>query len=152
MDYVALHSELVNDPKAIGYANLITLGNCAQLANLINAASGPGAGTLTLSSIAHDDFIAAILPLLGAFDATLATLPAAKQTYYDGIMGMLESSQAVLPAAPGTQQIFGAMVSDGLLTAAEVTTLTTRACSRAEVLWGEGASVSQSDVIAALSI
>ncbi len=145
-----LNSELHNDPIHMGYAALLAAGNTAATASCLNARTGPGAGVLTMQAIPHDQFIAAVLPELASFYNALASLSAAKQTLYSGALQMMLTSKAVLPSLASTQSFLAAMVGDGLLSAAVVSSITTRPCSRAETLWGENSSVSQLDVVHAL--
>ena len=149
MDYNALKTELQTDPKSLGYASLITAGNTAALANLLNATTGNGASTVALTTIDHDDFVADILPDVLT---VLPTLSATIQTKWQTILQQFSTSSEVLLTNATTQQLLGEAVTDGLATQAQVTAWTTRTCSRAEVLFGAGTVVAQSDVMMALGV
>ncbi len=152
MDYTALKSELLTDPAKVGYASYMPAGmpaNTAAIANLLNAATGPGAGVVALATIDHDDFVADILP---AVLTTLPTLSTALQTKWNTILAQFSTSSEVLLTNATTQTLLSGAVTDGLATQAQVTAWTTRAGSRAEVLFGAGTVAAQSDVMAALGV
>lgn len=138
-----LNSELVNDPMKIGYATPLAATNDNQVAALINATTGPGAATITIPSLTHDDLATLIAPVVMAMSSASSALQAQwtpMLALITGInvfqttaqnLGMLNQLSADFP----TQ-----------LPASAITAATTRIGSRAEVLWGAGTIIQWRDI------
>jgi hypothetical protein len=144
----ALLSELNTDPKSLGYSTWIhgnDTGANNNICTLINALTGAGAATITMTTMTAAQIAGYMLPLLGAATA----LTAVKYAYYQLMFNIIMAQQGNI--AVSNLSVFGAqMVSDGILTGAQGTALDQRTGSRAEVLWGQGIVVAEGDVEVAL--
>lgn len=129
----SLSTELSTDPKALGYAQYRTTGNYAEIESLINALTGPGAETVQLATMSHDEFAALIAPAVMALGSSTAL-----QTKWNPMLTLVASAQNI-KLSPLNMSLLNALVADGLMTAEEVTAGTSRIGSRAEVLCGAGA-------------
>lgn len=144
MDILALKSEIESDPKGIGYATHIRGGACGTIADLLNATTGPGAGTITLAWQRRDPFLTGLIgPLL-----VLATKDSATQAKWDRILATLRAAEWI--DVSKAIQLLGLAQADGLIDDDGIAALTTRVGSRAEVLFGDGASVTYQQVAQAL--
>lgn len=138
IDHAALKSEIQNDPVVIGYAPLVAAGNDAGIADLLNQVR---VGTsITRSYVPIEDVLAAIVA--SEFDALLATDKAKVDQFVRG--PRIKTSSANMRTTMAG--LFGAATT----TRANLIALATRNGSRAEQLWGEGTSVTHSDVARAL--
>jgi hypothetical protein len=133
MNYLALKNEIINDPKALGYAGKQDY----QIADLLN--------TIGLSSEIIDR---GVIPSHEIIDATVpaewTALTAAEKQRYQTITGAGQCNSA----NSNIRAAFQAMFAAGTQTRANLSALLTRSCSRAEAL-GFG-SVNHLDVAKAL--
>lgn len=154
MTAAALRTELQTDPAALGYAALVASGNDAGLASLLNA---PRAGiAVRRADISTQELAEAIL--VTDFTALPANPTAAQlsseRRYLAWLTGLLAGSAVRLlnddgtdtPVVANLKAIFAA----GTGTHTRLVALASRQGSRAEQLWGRGATVGASDVAAAL--
>lgn len=143
MDYVALKSEIQNDPTSVGYSS-VTTGNDQGIADLLNAISS--GITVTVASLTKDEFLKAILPVA----LTLPSKDVATQTKWDRILSMASSSGSIDVTDPHIIGLLSLSVSDGILTSGQASVVGTRSGSRAEQLFGVGTRINQSDISYAL--
>lgn len=136
----ALWQEINGDPLGRGYAALTD----APCADLLNAK----AYALTVSEIPVTQFEYIVSDLLAAVDALPDGNP-----YKAPILAAYQQQAPLLTSVPtvhltGTalQGIFGLLVSAGVVTAQQVAAYSQVPASRAEVLWGVGATVGFLDV------
>ncbi|WP_297478425.1 hypothetical protein [Ferrovum sp.] len=71
-----LNSELTTDPQKIGYATPLAATNDNAVAVLINAITGPGAATITIPSLTHDELATLIAPVVMAIGSASSALQA----------------------------------------------------------------------------
>lgn len=135
----ALKTELYTDPKSMNYA--AQSGNDAVIAGLLNAFTGPGAETITLPYLSHDDFAVMIAPAVMALGSATTTL----QTKWTPMLNLISGTQRVTLSARNMGMLNG-LVTDGLLAATDITAGTTRIGSRAEVLYGAGTIAEWQDI------
>lgn len=140
IDYAALKTELQTDPQTMGYAPLIADGSDNQLAALLNALTGPGAGAVDRD----------ILPAYEIVDAVV-------QAEYDPLTAaqkqqllLITGAGQVNIRATNTRAALAAMFGPGTTTRANMLALQTRTGSRAEVLFGIGTVITADDVAIAL--
>jgi hypothetical protein len=145
MNHPALLTELQTDPRQIGYAGPLAIGDQDALAAMLNAITGPGAATVTLASVPHDAFELGLAPALLGFSTLSATI----QAKWQPILAALNSSTNVTINAE-TIGLLSTAVTDGVMTTAQATAIYQRTGSRAEVLFGAGTVVLISDVSAAV--
>ncbi|GBL46222.1 hypothetical protein SFMTTN_2035 [Sulfuriferula multivorans] len=138
-----LNTELTTDPMALGYAPYVTAGNDNECAALINALTGPGAATISLPSISHDTFALLIAPVVMALSGATTALQAKWTPMLNLIIGV-----TVVTLDATVLGLLSALSMDfpTYLPTASITAATSRIGSRAEVLWGSGASVQPIDV------
>ena len=134
----SLKTELDTDPKAIGYAQQV--GNDAVIAGMLNSLTAPGAETITLPVMTHDQFAALIAPAVMELGSSTAM-----QTKWNPMLTLASSAQNV-GTTPQNMGLLNALVADGLMTAEQVTAGTTRIGSRAEVLYGAGTVIEWQDI------
>ena len=146
MDYTALKNEITNDPLNLGYAVFVTAGNDQAIADLLNMATGPGAGTVAMSSMSRDDFMMAIVPAL----VTLPNLSATIQSKWDRILAVVRAADTIFVSDSSIQALLGAAVADGVLTSDQVSVIGQRTGARAEVLFGAGTVITNTDISFAL--
>lgn len=136
-----LITELKTDPLSLGYAALISADNIAALSALLNSRSGQGTGPVagdTLNAVQFRDLI----------DPTDAgNMLASATTALVFHVGALD----VDVGNPKRQAILNTILSQYSATLANVQATYTRTGSRAEVLWGNGTIVSDSDIESAIS-
>lgn len=138
IDYTALANEINTDPTSIGYAPLVTSGDDAGIAALLNQVR---AGTsITKSYIPLEDVLAAIVKT--EFDS----LTTANKTVVDQFCRgtRIKSGEANM------RTTMAALFGSGTTTRANLIALSTRTGSRAEVLFGENTLISHADVARAL--
>jgi hypothetical protein len=145
MDPAALKAEIVGDPKGLGYAGK----SPADMADLLNAPGGPGAGQVVRDSIALDDpvfvsMLAYALPRIRALTDT------AVKDHYFLMLQTFGAVGKVYPGDPNVQSLMTLAVTDGIITQAIAGSLATRMGSRAEILWGAGAAVDWQEIAKAL--
>lgn len=146
IDITELAAEIENDPQTLGYAAPAALGDCTSIAAKLNAKTGSGAASIARTSVGKGDLVQALLPV--AF--LLPTLTAAKQAVWGHVLAMLNGSDGAVRITQAVSGALAAAQADGLLTAAQAGAITHRTGSRAEVLWGDGAIVTDRDVAEAL--
>lgn len=155
IDPTALAAELGADPQKLGYAAPLAAGADGAIADLLNAATGPGAATISLAALARNDFLIATSVVavrlavgVGSDGQTpLTTTVIAKWS------AALTQARAADPGSGidlAVIQLLGNPVTDNVLTQAELTGITSRIGSRSEVLFGAGAVVNHADVSKAL--
>ncbi len=147
MDYTALKTELTTDPKSLGYAPLLTATNDAGCAALLNATTGNGAATVNLPSLTHDQFALLIAPVV----MSLGSATTALQTKWTPMLNLISGIQSVTLNSTILGMI-NALSSDfpTELTAAQITSATTKTGSRAEVLFGVGTVIQWTDIAHAM--
>lgn len=143
LDYTALKNEITTDPLGLGYAGK----DDQTVANLLNATTGPGAATVSLSSVAKDAFVLGIAPQIYA---NLPNLTATKQQQWRDILNIINGAAAVDVSSSNAQALLSQAVTDGVLTQAQVNAATQKTGSRAEVLFGAGTTIGFLDVSTAL--
>jgi hypothetical protein len=146
IDYAVLKTELQTDPRGMDYATPRAAGNDTTLADLLNSPTGAGSGTVTVPSLARNDFLLALAPAY----LVLPSLSQALQAKWDRILAVIRAADRIDLANPSVQALLAQAVTDGVLTQAQVNALGQRVGSRAEVLFGAGTVVSIQDVGRAL--
>lgn len=142
MDYTALHTELTTDPLAMGYAAHLTLPvtDDAIVANMLNALTGVGAGMVIIPTYTKESFATGILPAVQA----LPTATTALQAKWNPMLNVALAMGTVLYSA--ASPLLAGLITDGLMTQAQVDAFTKRTGSRAEVLFGAGTIIDWRDV------
>jgi hypothetical protein len=156
----ALAAELANDPLSLGYAARVAVGDDAGIAALLNTPRGdatPGIIDIaTVQAALHTMTHASTMPVWIVIEDYAAN--------EQGDVGLRACCRMVLAVVGGkyqtidfslaaVQQILGGLVAGTLLTQEQADTLvglSARQWSRAEVLFGKGASVTNIDVARAL--
>jgi hypothetical protein len=146
MDYTALKNEITNDPLGLGYSIFVTAGNDEAIAAILNMTTGPGAATVTASVMPRDDFMLAITPSLISLPGLSATI----QSKWDRILAVVRAATSINISQPSIQALLGAAVVDGVLTSEQVAAIGQRTGSRAEVHFGAGTTITNSDISFAL--
>ena len=148
----ALKSEIQTDPAKLGYAAYIGVSD-NQLAAMLNATTGTGAATISLSTVTKGALLLGIIPWLDqiASGKTLAgaTLTADVITKWQQRAQVLQAADAtivVVQVAP----MMAEAITDGIGTQAQIDAVAKRTGSRAEVLFGEGTTIQAADVLAAM--
>lgn len=146
IDKAALAAEIANDPQSLGYGTAQTPDDDQRIANLMNAKSfsGPVTRMVTARAIIAELGMTVGTTILEKMVAAQATQPALKW-----VLKFLEQDAGIDIGHPTTQGAIDALTAGGLFTAAEGAALkgmAFKAISRAEVLWGHGASVMPGDV------
>ena len=149
----ALHDELVNNPASLGYGNWPEADNDAEVVALINALTGPGAGTITRKLIDRNEIIYGIEPG--------ECIQVSTDTAPDGVFSDTERWYLSMLLRDQTVDANDEEVFAGLLrlfptegarpgfrgtSRANIQSTLQRTGSRAEVLWGEGKIVTISEV------
>src|SRR4051812_46610141 len=111
MDYQALKRELETDPKGVGYATPLALGNDTALADLLNAVTGTGSSTIKDASLPRINFLLAIAPAY----LTLPNLSQVVQSKWDRILAVISAADRIDIANPSVQALLAQAVSDGVL-------------------------------------
>lgn len=136
INYTTLATEINTDPKSLGYAGK----SDEQIAILLNTPGASGE-TIFKAYTATEDIVAGIVR--AEYDA----LTAANKDYLTSVVlraSRLATGNATLRAQIAA--IFGA----GTTTRTNLTNAASKSASRAEVLFGESATVSNADVARAL--
>lgn len=136
MNYDVLHDELTQDPAGLGYAPLLASGSDNAVAALLNEARYPTDGRITIERLLRWAAKYAVLPRLQQ-----ATQSENQQIAGIAQVGLLLTQNPNIPVIdlglPDVQQMFGALVEAGVITADERDELFAagvRLRSRAEVL------------------
>jgi hypothetical protein len=140
----ALASEINSDPAGLGYAALKTAGNDAGIAALLNALTGAGTGTVFLTAVNVQTLI---LALKSTADWDLLTTSG---NNWNSIQ-LLTLVQPLDCSQTEIQTLLSHVFSG--LSANSITALTAaikRTGSRAEVLFGAGSVIQNTDVAHAL--
>ena len=141
MTKAALKAELQNDPQTLGYAALVAANDDVALAHLLNdKTKGGSVNRVTVTAAELQSCVVA---------AEYASLTADQKSLWQCIL---------LAAADGGVRMSNANIraqalavwAGGTTTRTNLGAMQDRAGSRAEALWGEGASVSHSSVSDAL--
>lgn len=136
ISYLVLASEIASDPRGLGFAGRSDY----DIASLLNVPGGSGE-TIFRSYVDTEDIVAGIVR--AEYDA----LAAAGKTYLNEVV--LKARRVKTGDATLRGQV-AALFGAGTTTRANLTAVASRPASRAEVLFGEGVSVSDSDVVRAL--
>lgn len=137
-----LKIELATDPKGLGYAPLVAVGNDQAVADLLNAKTGPGAEAISLAVIPKGDFLLGIAPAA----MVLATKDDATQRRWDRLIALASASDQIRVGSPTIQGLLAQAVGEGLLAQGQVDGFTKRVGSRAEVLFGPGAMLTTTQI------
>lgn len=131
MDYQILKTEIINDPASLGYAGSLD----KQVANLLNKKG--------LSGETIDNDILESYKIVNAIDATEweALIDIERER-----LNLILSTGKVDISNVNIKLQIGEMFGAGTDTRAALLALTTRPASRAEILFGNGVSVSLLDV------
>lgn len=134
VNLAALRAELLADPSALGYAGLLAAGNHVGVAALLNQ---PRVGIVVKRDVipSHEIFEA-----ITAADYT--ALAAAEKTRLQVILSMGSVNVAGINTRAQLSSMFGA----GTTTRTNILALIDRQGSRAEQLFGTGASVTVEDI------
>lgn len=135
-----LTAEIQLGPHAATLAPLVTAGNDVAIAAFLNDKSGTGSGALTLSSIPRQRVLRVFLKV--AIDLDLKA--AAMKAKWDRILPFVRDMEDI--PANVLEDVLTLAVTDGLITTAKADNIRKRTGSRSEILWGEGVSVTPSDV------
>jgi hypothetical protein len=119
-----------------------TVSQDASIAALLNATTGPGAGTVFNSAVTLQQIISCI----AATDFAAATALQMQKLQF------LFAGSATLDATIATTRtiVLGIFSGASAGTINALTAIASRAASRAEVLWGAGTVIGQADVSMAL--
>lgn len=131
VDYTALKTEINTDPKGLGYSGKSDY----EISVLMNTA-GASSETLFKSYTPTEDLVACIVR--SEFDA----LAAAGKTYLD----MVFQAPKVKTGDATLRTQMGALFAAGTTTRTNLTNSASRAATRAEILFGENAYITDQDV------
>ena len=145
MDYTVLHMELTTDPKAVGYAPYLTATNDLMVANLMNSPTGSGAALMQMDYLSHDAFASMLAPAVMALGSATTAL----QTKWSPMLTLVSGISTVYLSTT-TMWMLSQLQADGLITATQLTSGTTRVFSRAEVLFGMNTAIQWQDVAKAM--
>ena len=152
IDYTALKSELTTDPKAVGYAASLGTSDIA-VAALLNALTGNGAATISVSSMSRGQWDAFLIPMEDQLTTGLnlsgTALTSAVIAKWTARLAAFRAGDPTISVAIMTPMLNSA-VSDGLITSSFITQITSRIGSRAEVLFGEGTVIDHNDISKAM--
>lgn len=144
--------ELADNPTNRSYARSNYPDDAARTAGVLAELNRPDEAVripITPAPVTRGVFLRTVvapasIPLASASDAV--------QRKWDRIIGLITVEEMIDVASPQIQGLLQLARADGLLTVAQiaaVTPPTSRAGSRAEQLWGEGAVVVEADLVAA---
>jgi hypothetical protein len=136
VSFAVLASEIASDPRALGFAGKSDF----EIATLLNT-PGASAETIFRAYTATEDVVAGIVR--SEYDS----LVAAGKTYLNEVV--LKAPRVKTGDATIRAQI-AALFPAGTQTRANLTAVASKTASRAEVLFGEGATVTDADVARAL--
>jgi hypothetical protein len=134
-----LQTELSTDPKSLGYATKIAASDWQGCADLINALTGAGAATINVKTV---DTLTLQEAVVGS---EAAALTPAQSALWAALLLTAEGNVPVGNSNIQSQAL--AVWASTTTTRANLIALLTRVGSRAEVLWGQGTTVSENDVI-----
>ena len=141
MTKAALLSELQTDSQALGYAALVAANNDSALATLLN--NKTKGGTIDRVTITASELQSCVV------GSEYLTLTADQKSLWQSILlAASDGGVRMLNANIRAQAL--AVWAGGTTTRTNLGAAQTRAGSRAEALWGEGAAVSVADVSNAL--
>lgn len=153
MDYTALHTEISTDPLALGYAPYVAAGNDGAIAVLLNAPTGVGAATISITTLSRGAVLRGVIPATDqlASGLTLAgvAIPTAVSNKWASRFAALRGADPSMAMDAILMGMLGQLVTDGLMTQPYIDAFTKRIGSRAEVLWGMGTIIQWRDVAAA---
>lgn len=111
-----------------------------QKAAAINDRAGIESASIPVALVTKGDFLLAIAPLT----LQLATKSQELQSKWDRVISLITGSHdSIRVNSPTVQSLLALAVADGLTTSEYVTQISNRVGSRAEVLWGDGAVVTE---------
>ena len=133
-----LVTELQTDPLTLGYASLLAAGNDAAVYALLNDKSGPGSGSI------DREFVNAGTLQSNVVATEYLALTAAQRELWLSLMVASQGNVEVINNEVRNQiiEVWGPATT----TRTNMSALQTRTGSRAEVLWGDGAVVSYSEI------
>lgn len=144
VDLAALKTELLTDPNAYGYAPLVAVGSCGELADLLNKVRANITVPLAvvppmdiLEAIAVDDFIASQTILMGSWFESLTQFPSIRILKDNGNDTRVMSNIMKI-------------LKNGTASETRIRALASRLGSRAEQLFS--VAVTPSDVAQALAL
>lgn len=156
MDYLALKTEIQADPMALGYAPYVAAGNDIAIADLLNALTGPGAAAISRQSITRGAFIDGIIPGTDQLSSGVSTsntpFTQAQKDRWTFRFNGLGSGDPVIKLDARKMGMLNQIVNEGIMTQAQIDAFTKRTGSRAEVLWGEGVTITANDVARAVRL
>lgn len=138
LDLAQLRAELLGDPATLGYPALVTAGNHAGLAALLNDASK--GGTLNLAEAPADLLRCVVAP------SEYLNLTANERTYLNFLLG-----GATVYLTTTVKQWVNGLGAGFATSKAAMAARFTRPGSRGELLFGEGTQVQVAEVAAALN-
>lgn len=140
----ALKAEIMAGPHAATLAPHVSAGNDRAIAEFLNDRNSVGAAPIVLSTIPRQRVLRVFLKV--AIDLNTATT--AIKAKWDRILPILynldDTPLVVL------EDVLTMAVTDGLITAAKADNIRKRNGARCEVLWGEGETITHTDVAFAL--
>lgn len=150
IDLTALRAELTTDPQAVGYAAHYAAGDDYTLAQMLNATTGAGAASVPLIAISRGAFLRSVIPgtdrLAAGLDSDGAALTSATITKWTYRFNAARGGDETIALDAAMLGMLGQMVTDKIMTQAEIDAFTTRTGSRAEVLFGAGTVIAVDDV------
>lgn len=149
IDLVKLKNDMLTGPYAATLAPLIgaagTVGNYpdsqdAAVAAWYNDLAAAGAASVPISSFTKEQFMTGVLPAV----VNLGSATTALQNKWDRLLGVAQNMGMIYynVASPLLSQL----VTDGLMTSAQVDAFTKRQGSYCEVLFGAGTICDHTDV------
>ena len=152
-DYAALKNEISTDPLALGYAPYVTAGNDGAIAILLNALTGLGAATISITTLSRGAILRGTIPandqLASGMTLANVAISAAVSNKWASRFAALRGADPTMTMDATLMGLLGQLVTDGLMTQPYIDAFTKRTGSRAEVLWGMGTIVQWRDVAAA---
>lgn len=142
IDYVALKSELQNDPVGLGYGAFVSSGNDAGLAAILNLVRAGASYSIFKNNIPIKEVIANIVST--DFTSLTALQIAKLQLLFAGNTQGLDGTDL------NTRNIIIGIFSGMPTTVSNLTTIAKRQSSRAEVLFGIGTTITNFDIAQAL--
>lgn len=139
-----LNTELSSDPLTLGYAALISSGNHAALADILNDKAGAGAASIDREFVDAATFQSQVDP------TEYLALSVAQQNLWNAIL--TASSGGSIPIKNNTLRNQVLAVWAAGTTRTNLAALQTRTGSRAEVLWGDGAVITHTMIAQALGV
>ena len=141
MTKAALLAELQADPQTLGYAALVAANNDKALADLLNDKTK--GGTIDRVTVSASELQSCVV------GSEFLTLTVAQQNLWNAVLSAAADGGVRMSNANIRAQAL-AVWAGGTTTRSNLGAAQTRAGSRAEVLWGEGTTVSFADVGIAL--